>query len=219
MKKVWTIALMLVMVAMMLTSCSSILLPGTWAAEMDDTHVQMNLFKDGTGELVVDHESTPCVWESTDTTLKVVAQESNDLYRELENTTYKIDGYTLIMTTTSGRAVEFKDMSMNRFFPIYISMVALAVWIAFFSAIGMFQTMQDKQKARRRQRRIPEKRLLWFGALGGALVMWLTMILVRHKTRYKKFMIGLPVMALLQIILIVVMWNNRELFYFNWGIG
>ena len=219
MKKFLAMVLMLVTVAVLLTSCSSILLTGTWAAEINDVDVQMTLDKDGTGKLVMNHETTPCTWESTDTTLKVAAQTSNDIYDELKNTTYKIDGYTLIMTTKSGQAVEFKDMSMNRFFPIYISLVALIAWIAFFSVLGMVQTMLDKQKARRRQRRIPEKRLMWFGALGGALVMWLTMILVHHKTRHRKFMIGLPIMAVIQILMIVLAWNNRELFYFNWGIG
>lgn len=110
-------------------------------------------------------------------------------------------------------------IDVSRIFPIYISLVGLVVWFATFSVIGMVQTMMDKRKARRRQRRIPEKRLMWFGALGGALVMWLTMLLVDHKTRHNKFMIGFPVMAFLHIVLVVLMWENNQLFYFNWGLG
>ena len=39
---------------------------------------------------------------------------------------------------------------------------------------------------------------MYLGALGGALPMYVTMRIIRHKTKHKKFMIGLPVFAVIQ---------------------
>ena len=74
-------------------------------------------------------------------------------------------------------------------------------WLALISLIGVILTVYDKIAAKKRPRsRIPEKTLLLVAALGGAVPMYLTMLLIRHKTQHKKFMIGLPVIILLQII-------------------
>jgi uncharacterized membrane protein YsdA (DUF1294 family) len=74
-------------------------------------------------------------------------------------------------------------------------------WLILISLIGVVITVYDKIAAKKRPRnRIPEKTLLLCGALGGAVPMYLTMLLIRHKTRHKKFMVGLPVIIVLQII-------------------
>lgn len=61
---------------------------------------------------------------------------------------------------------------------------------------GALLAVHDKRAARKRRRRIPERTLLWCGALGGALGMWLTMLYIRHKTKKKRFMVGLPLLFL-----------------------
>ena len=66
--------------------------------------------------------------------------------------------------------------------------MSVIAWVGSFSLIGTIMVMKDKQKARQHRHRIPEKRLMWMGVLGGALLMWLTMILVHHKTHRNKFM-------------------------------
>lgn len=76
---------------------------------------------------------------------------------------------------------------------------ALLVYFIIVSVIGLLLTVYDKIAAKIAQRhRVPEKVLMTLGALGGALVMYITMRIIRHKTRKKKFMVGLPVMILLQ---------------------
>ena len=73
------------------------------------------------------------------------------------------------------------------------------VYFLIISLISLIITIYDKIAAKTAPRhRVPEKTLLIFGGLGGALVMYITMQLIRHKTRKKKFMIGLPVMIVLQ---------------------
>jgi uncharacterized membrane protein YsdA (DUF1294 family) len=62
---------------------------------------------------------------------------------------------------------------------------------AAFALMGL-----DKARARRgdSRRRIPERRLLGFGAAGGALGAMAAMRIFRHKTKHASFTIGLPLM-------------------------
>lgn len=61
----------------------------------------------------------------------------------------------------------------------------------------------DKAKARRRAWRIPEAILLLAAAAGGSIGALAGMFLFRHKTRHWKFIIGVPLILLIQIILLV----------------
>ena len=48
-------------------------------------------------------------------------------------------------------------------------------------------------------RRIPEKMLFILSCAGGSIAMLTAMLTVRHKTRHKRFMIGLPVIIAFQL--------------------
>ncbi len=50
----------------------------------------------------------------------------------------------------------------------------------------------DKAKARRRQWRVSERTLLMLAALGGACGAWLGMRAFHHKTKRRKFTVGVP---------------------------
>ena len=60
----------------------------------------------------------------------------------------------------------------------------------------------DKIRAINSGRRIPEILLFLLAALGGSAMMLVMMILIRHKTKHKKFMIGIPIIIVLQAIAI-----------------
>ena len=60
----------------------------------------------------------------------------------------------------------------------------------------------DKIRAINSGRRIPEILLFLLAALGGSAMMLVMMILIRHKTKHKKFMIGIPLIIILQATLI-----------------
>lgn len=77
------------------------------------------------------------------------------------------------------------------------------------SLVAVILTLYDKAIAGSRRRRIPERVLMWVGALGGAEAMLLTMKWIRHKTQKNKFMVGLPLLILLHIVLVVlaVLWR------------
>ena len=70
------------------------------------------------------------------------------------------------------------------------------------SAITAIITVYDKFAAKHLPRmRIPEKVLLITGFMGGAAAEYITMKIIRHKTRHRKFMTGLPVMIILHAVI------------------
>ena len=72
-------------------------------------------------------------------------------------------------------------------------------WFALLSLVGMVLTVYDKWAAVHRPRhRVREATLLGVGALGGAGIMFLVMKAIHHKTLHRRFMIGLPMLFLLQ---------------------
>ncbi len=79
----------------------------------------------------------------------------------------------------------------------------LYAYIAVISLISVIATIVDKRNAIRGRWRISEDMLFVLASLGGSVAMYITMRLIHHKTRYKKFMLGLPLVVLIQG---VVLW-------------
>lgn len=81
----------------------------------------------------------------------------------------------------------------------------LLIWIGITSLISIILTVYDKIAAKKRpQSRIRERTLMLWSAVGGSLAMFVTMQLIRHKTKHKLFMIGIPVIMLLQAAALVL---------------
>lgn len=78
----------------------------------------------------------------------------------------------------------------------YISVM----WLA-----SVMMTVYDKIAAMKDGRRVSEKSLLLTGLCGGALAMYLTMLLINHKTRHAKFMVLLPLEVILHIGLVLLL--------------
>lgn len=81
----------------------------------------------------------------------------------------------------------------------------ILIWLIVINTISVFVCVADKIKAKKHRRRISEKTLFLLSFLGGALFMYVTMRLIRHKTLHKKFMIGLPVIILIHAVLTIVL--------------
>ena len=76
----------------------------------------------------------------------------------------------------------------------------LGIYLLCISALAAVVTIYDKWAAKHNPRhRTPEKTLLLISALGGSVVMFSVMQIIRHKTKHMKFMVGIPVIILLQI--------------------
>ena len=77
----------------------------------------------------------------------------------------------------------------------------IIIYFVVISLVAAIMTVADKIFAKKGMWRIPEATLMLVGLLGGALAMFITMRTVRHKTKHKKFMIGLPLMIALHAAL------------------
>lgn len=86
----------------------------------------------------------------------------------------------------------------------FIQNYGIYLYFALISVIAFVITVYDKVISKRPGvRRVPEATLLIISALGGSLCMFATMLLIRHKTKHAKFMIGIPLIMLLQAGIIV----------------
>ena len=86
---------------------------------------------------------------------------------------------------------------MKQYLPFLVYFLAVSLITALITAI-------DKYKAKRGSFRISEATLFFLAAIGGALAEYLTMRLIRHKTLHKRFMIGLPLIIILQTVAIIL---------------
>lgn len=65
----------------------------------------------------------------------------------------------------------------------------------------------DKAKARRNAWRIPEKTLFLSAILGGSIGAILGMQLLRHKTRHRSFVLGMPAILAAQVVIALALWK------------
>ena len=87
------------------------------------------------------------------------------------------------------------DFIMNN-----IALSILSAYILIISVISVVVCIYDKKisKKNRVELRTPEKTLLLLSALGGSIAMFVTMLLIRHKTKHVKFMLGIPLIMVIQ---------------------
>lgn len=81
-------------------------------------------------------------------------------------------------------------------------------YLAAISAVSVIITVYDKIAARHGGRRIRESTLLLLAALGGSVSMLLSMLIIRHKTLHMKFMLGIPLIIVLQTVIIVFLYQK-----------
>lgn len=78
------------------------------------------------------------------------------------------------------------------------------LYLILMNAAAFLLMHTDKQKAKKKKRRIPEVTLLGSAILGGSIGALLGMYIFRHKTRNPRFSNGIPVVLLMQIALSVL---------------
>lgn len=83
----------------------------------------------------------------------------------------------------------------------------LATYILVMNLVGFFLMGIDKRKAIKRAFRIPEATLFLIAILGGSIGSILGMYCFRHKTRHWYFVYGMPVILVLQIVLLLFLYN------------
>lgn len=84
--------------------------------------------------------------------------------------------------------------------PEFIKNYWWLIYLAAISVVAIIVTVYDKIAAKKLPKyRTRERTLLLLSALGGSVAMFLTMLVIRHKTKHVKFMLGIPIIILLQV--------------------
>ncbi len=79
----------------------------------------------------------------------------------------------------------------------------IGAYLLIMNLAGFICMAVDKSKSRRNKWRIPEAILFLFAIFGGSIGCLIGMRIFRHKTQKPRFYIGMPVIAIMQILLIL----------------
>ena len=78
-------------------------------------------------------------------------------------------------------------------------------YLLLINVISFIVAVADKYRAIKHKKRIRENDLIALSIVGGSIGMLLGLLVSNHKTRRKKFMVGLPIIIFIQIIILWVM--------------
>lgn len=81
---------------------------------------------------------------------------------------------------------------------MYVICYLCAINIIGFVLMGL-----DKWKAKHKKWRIAEKTLFLVGIVGGSPGCWLGMYIFRHKTKHWQFVVGMPIIFIVQAAVIL----------------
>lgn len=87
-----------------------------------------------------------------------------------------------------------------------ILLYLLWVYLGIVNVAGFILPAVDKRRAKKDKWRIRESTLFLISALGGSVAMYISMRLFHHKTKHKRFMIGIPVIIVLQLGAVFAVW-------------
>ncbi len=88
--------------------------------------------------------------------------------------------------------------------------MGLIIYLFWINVFSYLLYVEDKHRAYLGEWRIPEWLLILIAFICGALGSFMAMLMFRHKTRHKKFMISVPIFLVVQIIISVLS------VYFKW---
>lgn len=94
-------------------------------------------------------------------------------------------------------------MAIHSFYYIGMYLAVVSLW-------AVCLTLHDKRAARRGSWRVRERTLLFVSIIGGSVAMFVTMRMIRHKTKHAKFMFGIPVIIILQIAAVLFVWPRLK---------
>ena len=95
------------------------------------------------------------------------------------------------------------ELTFSSFLFIYFFLVNFCTFLIMFA---------DKRLARNGGSRVPEATLLFFCAAGGSIGCLVAMYVFRHKTRHRKFTVGVPLILCFQLLLaIILIWRYISL--------
>ena len=88
---------------------------------------------------------------------------------------------------------------MSKYLIFYLILINIVTFISMYI---------DKQKAIKNKWRTRESTLIILSVMGGSIGMLMGMNTFRHKTKHKKFTIGVPAILITEIILFIYCYFN-----------
>ena len=82
---------------------------------------------------------------------------------------------------------------------MYIPLPVLLTYLVVVNLAAYLLMAVDKRRAKKKKSRISEATLMWVAAIGGAPLALVGMYTLRHKTRHRKFTLGVPALLILQL--------------------
>ena len=79
----------------------------------------------------------------------------------------------------------------------------IIIYLIIINILGFLLMFIDKQKAKKGACRIPEKTLFIVTTLGGGIGTIAGMYIFRHKTQKLNFVVGLPLITILEVLLAI----------------
>lgn len=85
----------------------------------------------------------------------------------------------------------------------------MKIFIIYLILVNIMSFMMmyiDKNRAINHKRRIPERDLFLFAIIGGSVGTFFGMEIFRHKTKHLKFVIGIPLILIIQVIIFLILY-------------
>ena len=116
---------------------------------------------------------------------------------------------TAIVTLRISMVIAGKNtfLKFKLIIPLEYFMNILFIYLLIINIIAIIITIYDKLCAIGRRWRVKENTLLLISALGGSVAMYITMQIIRHKTRHLKFMLGIPIIIIVQLLIAFIVWR------------
>ncbi|OPZ92763.1 MAG: hypothetical protein BWY74_01433 [Firmicutes bacterium ADurb.Bin419] len=95
--------------------------------------------------------------------------------------------------------MDFSSISFDKLF--YLAVILIGV----INIIGFVIVGADKNKAKKKLWRVPEKTFFLIAVLGGGAGVYIGMLFFRHKTRHWYFMVGIPAIFLVEAAITLFM--------------
>jgi len=84
-----------------------------------------------------------------------------------------------------------------------MSAISLVIWnLAAFCMVAL-----DKDRAKKKKMRIRERTIFLWALCLGAVGVWAGMYTFRHKTQHKSFVIGIPLLIIINIASVYFLWT------------
>ena len=87
----------------------------------------------------------------------------------------------------------------------------ILIYLGVISLISVIVCVTDKLRAKKGKWRVKESTLFLISVLGGSLAMYVTMLTIRHKTLHKRFMIGVPLIIIMQAAAVTILYFKNPL--------